>query len=562
VAAATAAIETAMPISSRERLSAVIWDDQILVMSVSVRRAWRRHRLWAVRRLIEVADNSDMEGVDPRGRAAVTEGSPTVREIDTGGMPLRSFAARGMIINGAFDVGLGVLTLIQGFVMAALLTRSQYGIWGILVVSLGVLAQLKLVGISDKYLQQNETDQELAFQKAFTLELVVSGIMMVPLVAVLPVIAVVYGHWELVPPGLVLLSVLAADGLQSPLWIYYRRMHFARQRALDAVEPVVGFVVSVGLAIAGLGYWALALGFVAGAWAGAIAAIANSPFRVRWRFDRQALRVYSSFSAPIFISTACTVVLANVAMIVTNFHLGLAGAGALALSTKITEFTTRVDALISTTLYPAICAIQDRLELLRESFVKSNRLALMWAMPFGFGLALFAADLVRFVIGEKWHAAIGLLRIMGIVAAINHVGFNWDGYFRARAQTMPIAIVAVLSTITMLGVGIPLLITHGLTGLGIGLAAGAAVQLVLRAWYLSGLFKGFGFVSHAIRAMLPTVLAGGVVLVMRALERGPRDLADALAELAVYLLGLVLATWLIERPLLNEALRYLRARPA
>ena len=42
-------------------------------------------------------------------------------------------------------------------------------------------------------------------------------------------------------------------------------------------------------------------------------------------------------------------------------------------------------------MYPAICAVQDRLELLRESFVKSNRLALMWAMPFGVGIALFAA---------------------------------------------------------------------------------------------------------------------------------------------------------------------------
>jgi hypothetical protein len=54
------------------------------------------------------------------------------------------------------------------------------------------------------------------------------------------------------------------------------------------------------------------------------------------------------------------VVLANGTMIATNAHLGLAGAGALALAANITAFTTRVDDLVSSTLYPAICAVQHR----------------------------------------------------------------------------------------------------------------------------------------------------------------------------------------------------------
>ena len=39
--------------------------------------------------------------------------------------------------------------------------------------------------------------------------------------------------------------------------------------------------------------------------------------------------------------------------------------------------------------------MKDRKDLLLEAFVKSNRLGLMWGMPFGVALALFAADLVR-----------------------------------------------------------------------------------------------------------------------------------------------------------------------
>ncbi len=471
---------------------------------------------------------------------------------------MRAFAARGVVVNSVYNIGLGALGLLQGLIVAALLTRSDVGVWGVLVVSIGVLARLKLIGIGDKYIQQEEADQELAFQKAFTLDAMMTTATVIPLAAVLPLIAIIYGHWELVAPGLVLITVLAADALQAPFWLYYRRMQFVQQRLLQSIEPLVAFVVTIALAIAGAGYWALAFGVAAGAWAGALTAVVTCPYAMRWRYDRGTLRVYAAFSGPILVTTFASVVLANATMIATNAHLGLAGAGAVSLAAMITAFTTRVDDVIGSTLYPAICAIQNRVELLRESFVKANRLALMWAMPFGVALALFASDLVRFVIGEKWRPAVGLLQITGLVAAINHIGFNWDDYFKARSNTMPLAVATVVSTVVLLAVGLPLLFADGLTGLGIGIAAGALSNLVLRAWYLSTLFRGFEFIRHALRAILPTLPAVAVVLVMRAVEGSPRTAAMAAAELAAYVVVTVLATWRTEGPLLSEVVGYLR----
>src|SRR3712207_7244809 len=48
------------------------------------------------------------------------------------------------------------------------------------------------------------------------------------------------------------------------------------------------------------------------------------------------------------------------------------------LATTISQFSNRVDDVVTDTLYPAICAVKDRRELLFESFWKSNRLALLW----------------------------------------------------------------------------------------------------------------------------------------------------------------------------------------
>src|SRR5438552_13374600 len=112
------------------------------------------------------------------------------------------------MINAAFTVGLSLLALIRGFVLARFLTSADYGVWGLLAVSLGTLLWLKQVGVGDKYIQQNDPDQEVAFQKAFTLELAFNGIAMVVLAVALPIFALIYGHSSIVAPGLVVLLVL------------------------------------------------------------------------------------------------------------------------------------------------------------------------------------------------------------------------------------------------------------------------------------------------------------------------------------------------------------------
>jgi len=434
-------------------------------------------------------------------------------------------------------------------------------VWGVLAVTLGTLLWLRNVGIADKYIQQDEADQEVAFQKAFTLELLLTFATMLLLIAVMPLVVVVYGETSLLLPGLAVIMMLPAGALQMPIAAYYRRMQFVRQRTLQAVEPIVAFVAAVALAAAGAGYWALVGGLLIGAWAAALVAVWKSPYRLRLRYDRGTLRSYASFSWPLFIASGSAVVMAQSAVIAADAHLGLAAVGAVALAAQITQFTDRVDQLVTGTLYPGICAVKDRADILYESFVKSNRLALMWAVPFGCGVSLFAADLVDFGIGEKWAPAVGLLQVTGVVAALGHIGFNWDAYFRALGTTRPMAVASAVAAVTFVATGLPLLFTYDLDGLAAGIGLQMAAHVACRAFYLQRLFDGFGFALHALRALLPTLPAGGAVLAMRVAETGERTAALALAEIGVYLALTAIATWVLENRLLREALGYLRGAP-
>ena len=499
------------------------------------------------------------EGV-PEADAAQHEpaGRMSRNRFNLKGRTLRQHAARGMLINTGFMVGLSGLGFVKGFILAAFLSAEDYGIWGILAVALGTLLWLKQFGVGDKFIQQDEQDQEVAFQKAFSLELASTGVFVVLLSALLPLVAAAYGQPDLLLPGYVIILLILPTGiLRAPLWVFYRQMEFFKQRALQSVDPVVSLLVSIALAIAGFGYWAFVIGMLAGAWAAAAMALAFSPYRLRLRWDRATLREYWSFSWPLFITGAGSLVIAQSATFATEARLGVAAVGALALASSITALTQRVDSLVTGTLYPAICAVKDRVDLLHESFVKSNRLALMWGVPFGFGLALFASDLVSYGIGEKWRPAVELLQIYGITAAINQVGFNWDAYFRARAETRPMAVASVIAAGTFLAVGLPLLFLFELRGLAIGVAAQALAHLCVRAYYLSRLFEGFRILRHAARGVLPAVPATAVVLALRLAGPFDRSLGVAFAEVAVYGLVTVAVTWRYERGLLREMVGYL-----
>lgn len=475
---------------------------------------------------------------------------------------LRSRAARGVIVNAGFNIVVQGLTAVQGLLLATLLPVDQYGLWGLIGVTLGTLLWLGGIGLDDKYIQQDEHDQVSAFQIAFTLQTLLCTLFIGLVAITVPLFALAYDKPEFVAPALVLgLGAMPAIALQTPLWAFYRQMDFMKQRRLQLWGPVVSLVLLVPLAAAGLGVWAPVIATLASAWAIAIAALWASPYPLRFRWRRGALREYTTFSVPIFISSATGVLGAQIPVLVAANTLGVNAIAALTLANTLAVFAYRVDALVTGTLYPAICAVADRVDLLYETFSKSNRLALLWAMPCGMGVVLFAQDFVDFVLGDEWSFAVPLIQITAACAAVNQIAFNWGAFFRARADTRPMAVSDTAAFVTMMGVGLPLLIGDGLVGYGIGLAAATCVALVIRIIYLTRLFPALSIIGHSARATLATVPAVAVIGLLR-LAGGDRGLLRAIGEAVLFVAIAAASSYLLEGRLVREAVQYLRRRAA
>jgi O-antigen/teichoic acid export membrane protein len=476
---------------------------------------------------------------------------------------LRRRTLRGVVVNGAFLVGIDALVLVQGLLVSRLLGPRAIGLYGIVTITVTSLLLLRRVGIDEAFVQQDEAEQEPEFQHAFTLELLVGAVFAGLVCLAAPLLALVYGESELLPLTLATAYLPVAFALQAPVWVFFRRMDFARQRALQAVIPAVTFAVTVPLAATGFGVWSLVVGPMAGNVVGATVAILVSPYRLRLRFDRATARRYLAFSGPIFVALLATLVVQQGQVLAFDVKSGLAGAGFLTLAFTLTRYVDRADQVITATIYPVVCSLRGRAHALTELFEKSNRGTLLWVAPFAGGVVLFSPDLVHFLVGDRWQPAVLLLQGLGVATALQQIGFNWFSFYRAHGRTRETAVEAVVGAVGFVVLAVPALALWGTWGFVAGRVAAVLVMLAVRVRYIRELLPEARLGALTLRAAVPLAVAVGATVALRlVLWGGTRTAVQAAVEVVVFLAVYAgVAGWL-ERPLLAEALGAWRRRSA
>ena len=473
---------------------------------------------------------------------------------------LRRRTLRGVVVTSGFMIAIDGLALIQGLVVTRLLGPSEIGLYGIVSTFVVSIVALKRVGIDEAFVQQEEPDQEAEFQRAFTLELLLGTVFTALICALAPAVAAVYRDSRLLPLTLALAYLPLTFALQAPMWIFFRRMDYARQRSLQATQLLVGLIVTVPLAAAtGLGVWSIVIGQVGGYMAAVAVGLAVSPYRLRLRFERASARRYLRFSGPVLVTTLGALAIAQGQVLAFKLHAGLAAAGFITLAVTLTRYVDRADQIVTSSIYPAICAIQDRPDAQEELFVKSNRATLAWVLPFSAGVVLFAPDLVSLVLGDRWQPAVVLLQGLAVAGAIQQLGFNWFSFYRARGETGPPAVEAVVGALAFLVLAVPGLLVDGSDGFVIGRVAAVVIATGVRWFYVRRLLPGVRASGLLAPALIPLAQATIAVMAVRlATWGGDRELWQALVEAAVFVGVYAISVWHRERALIGELLTAMR----
>lgn len=302
--------------------------------------------------------------------------------------------------------------------VARILSPSDYGLVGMAVLFLGFVRFLSDFGIGGAVVARREFDGDrLAGLNSFAILLGLAG-MLVTMGAAVPLGR--FFNQRQLPLLIVVTSVtFFISGFRVlPTAVLQRDLRFKLLAGVDLMQAIVGASITLLLAIAGAGYWALVVGNIVALALASSIVVGVRPLRLG-RIESRRLRPTVTMSRDLTIANVCWYVYSNADFLVVGKVLGQAALGfyniGWTLAMLIVERVTTIVGGVAPAYLSA--ASKDIAELRRYLLRISSGIALL-TLPVSFGLALVADDFCAVVLGNKWAAAAAPLRLLAVYAGV------------------------------------------------------------------------------------------------------------------------------------------------
>jgi PST family polysaccharide transporter len=326
---------------------------------------------------------------------------------------LKKKTARGALIS-AFGQGASLVFRMGSMVvMARLLVPEDFGLVGMITACTGFLGLFRDAGLSMATIQRASITRAQT-SMLFWINLAVGGLLAALSAAIAPILVGFYHEPRLLWATIVLgLSFVFNGAGAQHRAVLQRDMRFAVLTFIDIASILTSIAVGIGLAIAGLGYWALvgmtlcvhAVSFlgvwIVGGW------VPDRP--------RRGAEVWSmlTYGGTVTLNSVIVYIAYNTDKVLLGRFWGAATLGIYGRAYQLINLPTEnLNTTIGQVAFPALSRLQNDPGRLRNYFLKGYGLFLSLVMPITLGCGLFAEDIIRVFLGAKWDAAVPVFRLL------------------------------------------------------------------------------------------------------------------------------------------------------
>lgn len=309
-------------------------------------------------------------------------------------------------------------TWLSTLVVARLLTPTDYGVFGMATLYLGLLQMLSEFGIGTAIVAQAEVDDEDAAQLN-TVAISIGGIGALMLCATAPLVAWFFKTPALVP---VLVTMSASFVISSfrtvPFAMLQRDLRFKRLAVYDVTQSVVLAATSIGLAAAGARYWTLVVSALLSAALSTALTVYHHPTRFA-RPDLRRVRATLSLGGDVLLQRLSWYGYSNADFFVAGRMLGGQAVGAYTLAWTLANIAIdKIGATILQVTPSVLAKASADVEELRRYVLRITELLMLVLAPITVGSALVAPVLVHAVLGMHWEQMITPLQVLSLYATI------------------------------------------------------------------------------------------------------------------------------------------------
>lgn len=450
---------------------------------------------------------------------------------------LKNKTVKGVFWSAVERFSVAGISFLFGLVLARLLSPSDYGVIAMLNIFMAISQTFIDSGFSSALIRKpdrTETDNATAFY----FNIVVGVVCYLVLLGAAPLIARFYDEPILVPVTRVIGLNLLLNSLcvvqQALLTV---RIDFKTQAKISLTATILSGVIGIVLAYKGYGVWALVVQSVSAALFRMVLLWLLAQWRPQARFSKSSFRVLFSYGSKLLASGLLDTVYNNLYTIVIGKKFTSASLGVYARADHLAQFpAVNITGILQRVTFPVLSTIQTEDERLRVNYRKFLRLSAYVVFPLMMGLAAVADPLIRWILTDKWEAAIPLLQILCFalmwypIHAINlnllQVKGRSDLFLKLEVWKKIIGVVTLCVTIPL-----------GLTAMCVGRVFTSLISLVINTYYTGKLIQ-VGY-WRQMKDLLPTLVNSVVMLLICWLVQLPVAGSHVLRLLLAVLAGCV-----------------------
>jgi O-antigen/teichoic acid export membrane protein len=444
---------------------------------------------------------------------------------------------RGRAVRGAFAAGSAqgaaiILRTLSMIAMARLLFPADFGLVGMVTAVTGFMAFFHDFGLGIASVQRVSVTNEQV-STLFWVNLAAGLTMTIACVLIAPVVVRFYGEQRLLSITIVLGTgfLLNSAGVQHRAMLQ-RGMRFGALAVVDTLSLTSGILVGLTMAWSGFGYWALVMMTITPALTGAVGTWIATGWVPGPPRRRSGIRSMLGFGGTVTANSLVVYLAYNVDKILLGRFWGPNVLGIYGRAYQLINIPTEnLNSTLSQVALPALAKIQGDPQRLRSYFLQGYGLFLAIVVPITFACALFADDVIRVFLGQRWQDAAPIFRLLAptilVFAAINPLGWLMLAIGR---QGRSLQIAFALAPVVTLGycLGLP----WGANGVAAGFS-GAMIALAAPViwWARRGTLITIGDVLAQVAPPLGSIALAAVVTLV--LDGGIRELHVPLMRLVV-----------------------------
>jgi len=411
---------------------------------------------------------------------------------------------------GSLQATVSLLQTATNIVLARLLFPDDFGVIALAQALIYFVQRFQDFGLGTAIVQKQGEVRDLLYT-ANLIRSLIAAVLVAACFFLGPLWADFYGHAGVGSVIRILaITFLLNSAVFIPRTLLRKSMAFKKLFVVESAGAVVNSATKLALAFSGFGFWAIAIGGLAGQVAATIGCHLAHPFPFRFRFRIGAAKELFRFARFLLLAGLIQFLNTNLDNMTVGKVLGLAALGYFDIAYRWgTWLTAQLGLVVRRVFLPTLSSIQADVPRLRAAFLRSNEVLTALAAPLFLGLAAVAPEFVSVLLGDRWAPAATALRIATICGLCRSLAEIPSTLLVSVAKTRWSAVTAgVTLAVTAAGI-VPLTWWFGIEGAAtaIGLAAAAGLGVTLFALFRE---TGLAFRTWA-GSVLPALLSAGVM---------------------------------------------------